>query len=76
MTAQGGYEWLYKPIEQKATNRVTAALQNITTVQNIAPIKTYSEPIAEKPVINDTTAPAGANTSAQDVNCQTQNITQ
>lgn len=54
MTAQGGYEWLYKPVEQKAASTL---LENSATtlIKNITPSQIYNDPIAEKPVENTTT---------------------
>lgn len=48
MTAQGGYEWVYKPVEQKNAAQNTIQTENATT--DIKPNETYAEPVPEKPV--------------------------
>jgi len=46
MTAQGGYEWLYKPIEQNAANALIQS-QTSSVIKTITPNGIYTEPIAE-----------------------------
>lgn len=59
MTAQGGYEWIFKPIEQKAANVITQAQ---TIVNNIKPSQGYSEPSMTKPVEQETEVTDKSNT--------------
>jgi hypothetical protein len=51
MTAQGGYEWLYKPIEQKAA--ANAITKIVTPTETIYPNQNYSNPTPEKPAKNN-----------------------
>lgn len=54
MTAQGGYEWLYKSVEQKAAN---AILENSTAslIKTIDPNQIYNNPLEEKSTDNEVT---------------------
>lgn len=49
MTAQGGYEWVYKPIEQKSAQNV-AQSSNLNTIVDEKPNSNYSESTPEKQV--------------------------
>jgi hypothetical protein len=51
MTAQGGYEWLYKPVEQKAVNAILES-STASVIKTITPNGIYTETIPEKPVEN------------------------
>jgi hypothetical protein len=71
MTAQGSYEWLYKPVELKAAASIPI-VSTVTTSNLTEPKAEYSKLVAENPINN----PDANTTNQSSIDNATQSVAQ